>query len=443
MRRPIAAFVALLLLPALAAPAAQAAPIEVEVRIEGKARTIFEGPILTDVHRVKGTSDSKWRRCDGVTGVNSAVLPGVTPTSASSDAMRVIGASFDGVWNSQWEDYFVERWGPDAQEAGSFRYWGVAVNNVFTPVGGCQDQLDGGDEVLWVFDAFHNRPRLLLYPGEYSGGALPPTATATLGEPFEVEVNVWNSGTHGPPPPAPTRSTTPYSGAEIAPVTTDGQGFQSVDVESAETELTGVDGKASIVFDEPGWQRIKATDFEAGVEQAIRSNRLDVCVLEPPATECDGYPADALVRSPPPPLPGELGDEPGGEDGGDDEPRPSTGDGGGSATGGAPQPIAQPATARPLLFDRLSTNHSRLARGVVTVGWGVVLAPGVRITRWTVSAKRLGRKGARWMTKASGRRGNTATIRFAAGTTHRLRVTVTDNLGRTASAGFGRVRVPG
>lgn len=441
MRRPIAAFVALLLLPALVAPAARAAPIEVEVRIEGKARTIFEGPILTDVHRVKGTSDSRWRRCDGVTGINPAVLPGVTPTSASSDAMRVIGASFDGIWNSQWEDYFVERWGPDAQEAGSFRYWGVAVNNVFAPVGGCQDQLDGGDEVLWVFDAFHNRPRLLLYPGEYSGGALPPTATATLGEPFEVEVNAWNSSAQGPPPPAPTRSPTPYSGAELAPVTTDGQGFQRVDVESSETELTGADGRASVTFDEPGWYRIKATDFDTGVEQVIRSNRLDICVPEPPATACDGHPTDALVRSPPPPLPGELGEEPG-TGSGDDEPRPSSGGGGGSATD-ATHPITQPATARPILFERLSTDHSRLSRGVVKVGWRVRLAPGVRITRWTVSAKPLGRKGARWMTKASGRRGNTATIRFAAGTTHRLRVTVTDNLGRAASAGFGKVTVPG
>lgn len=441
MRIPIAAFVALLLLPALAAPAAQAAPIEVEVRIEGKARTIFEGPVLTDVHLVRGASDPRWRRCNGVTGVDPAALPAVTPTSASSDAMRIIGESFDGIWNNQWEDYFVQRWGPDAQEGGSFRYWGIAVNNVFTPVGGCQDQLDGDDEVLWVFDAFRNRPRLLLYPGDYSGGALPATATATLGEPFAVEVNVWSSSAQGPPPPAPTRSTTPYSGAEVAPVTTDGQGFQSVDVENAETELTGVDGRVSITFNEPGWHRIKATDLDAGVEQVIRSNRLDVCVPEPPATACDGYPADALVRSPPPPLPGELGEEPG--MGGGDEPPSSAGDGGGSATGATPNPIVQPATTRPILFDRLSTDHSRLSRGVVKVGWRVALDPGVTITRWTVSAKPLGRKGARWMTKASGRRGNTATIRFAAGTAHRLRVTVTDNLGRAASAGFGKVTVPG
>ncbi len=440
MRTPIAAFVVALLLPALAAPPAQAAPIEVKVRIEGKARTLFEGPVLTDVHRVKGATDSKWRRCNGAVGVNSSAPPGVTPTSASSDAMRIIGESFDGIWNSQWEDYFVERWGPDAQETGSFKYWGVIVNNVFTAVGGCQDQLDVGDEVLWVYDAFRDRPRLLLYPGDYSGGALPLTATATLDQPFEVEVDVWTNSGQGPPPAAPTRSTTPYSGAEVAPVTTDGQGFQSVDVESEETELTGADGRASITFTEPGWHRIKAADFDAGVEAVIRSNRLDVCVPEPPASDCAEPPGDALVRSPPPPLPGELDEEPDGNGGGE---QAGGGGGQGSAPGAAgPSSTVPPAAvAGRVRLGRPRLDRSRLSRGLVSVSWRVRDA-GAGVARWAIAARPLGRKGARWTNRARGNRGSSATIRLAAGAAYALRLTVTDTLGRGASTALGKVRVP-
>src|ERR1041384_3363840 len=105
MRRPIAAFlVASFFL--LTAPCALAAPTQVHVRIEGETETLFEGPILTDVHRVRAASDSVWRRCNGITGLSPSAALAVVPTSASSDAMRIVGETFDGLWYSQWEDYF-------------------------------------------------------------------------------------------------------------------------------------------------------------------------------------------------------------------------------------------------------------------------------------------------------------------------------------------------
>lgn len=449
MRNAVATF-AVAALSLVAAPLAAAAPVPVNVRIEGKTETIFEGPILTDVHHVKASSDSKWRRCDGVNvNVPANEVPAAVPTSAGSDAMRIAGLGFDAQWYNQYEDYFLKRWGPDAQDQAENEYWGILVNNVFTDVGGCQYQLDGGDEVLWIYDAFDGRERLALYPAGYSGGAAPLTATATLNQPFEVEVDTWEGYDEGSPPPAPTRTTTPYEGAEVAPVITDGQGFQRVDTASAATVVSDADGEASITFTTPGWHRIKATDAGAGEDAAIRSNRLDVCVPQPPAADCGPLPADAQLRTPPPPLAGELdGKEgPGGEDPpGGDPPggQPSGGGGeskggsGSSSPAGAAPPASQPG---PVQLQRPGLDRSRIAQGLVTVSWKV-LDPGAGIAKWTISSQALGRKGARWVDRASGSGRTAANLRLPAGAAYRLRLIVTDGLGRSTTVPLGRVQVP-
>jgi hypothetical protein len=433
MRRSIATFlVASFVL--FAAPVAQAAPTQVHVRVEGKTETLFEGPILTDAHLVKAANDSVWRRCNGTTALNPSATPGVVPTSATSDAMRILDETFDGRWYSQWEDYFVERWGPDAQDVASAEYWGLLVNNAFTDVGGCQYQLDGGDEVLWVYDAFDGRPRLLLYPAGYSEGALPQSATATLNQPFELEVDSWSSSNEGAPPPSPTRSTSSYPGAEVAPVETGADGFQKVDAASPKTVVTGADGHASITFTEPGWHRIKATDVVASTEVAVRSNRLDVCVPEPPATDCGPLPPDAVTRMPLPPEPGELEEEE--EDPNKEEPA------GSDSRKGTPPPQSLPvADAAPVRLGSLRLDRSAAGRGLVKVSWRV-LDGGAGIAKWTIAAKRLGRKDGRWTIKARGREGTSATVRLSTGARYQLRLTVTDVLGRTSITPLGKVRIP-
>lgn len=442
MRNAVATFAVAVLSLAIAAPLAGAAPTEINVRIEGKAETLFEGPILTDVHRVKATSDSSWRRCDGVNvNVPANKVPGVVPTAAGSDAMRIVGLDFDGQWYRQYEDYFLKRWGPDTQNVGENEYWGILVNNVFTNVGGCQYQLDGGDEVLWIYDAFDGRERLALYPAGYSGGAPPATATASLNQPFEVEVNTWEGYNEGDPPPSPTRTTTPYEGAEVAPVITNGQGFQKVETASAATVLSDADGNASITFEAPGWHRIKATDAGAGEDAAIRSNRLDVCVPQPPATDCGPPPADSQVRTPPPPIPGEVDDEGGGE-----VPGGQPGDGSGSegqAPPGPATPLASPPAPQPrqVRLRHPALDRGRLAQGRVGVSWKV-LDSGAGIARWTISSRTLGRKGTRWIRRASGSDRTAATLRLPAGAAYRLRLTVVDALGQAATVPLGRVQVP-
>jgi len=433
MRRPIAAFLVASFFLFVAA-GALAAPIQVHVRIEGKTETLFEGPILTDAHKVKAANDSVWRRCNGTTAFNPSATPGVVPTAATSDAMRILGKTFDGRWYSQWEDYFVERWGPDAQDVASAEYWGLLVNNAFADVGGCQYQLDGGDEVLWAYDAFDGKPRLLLYPAAYSGGALPQSATATLNQPFEVEVDSWSSSNEGVPPPSPTRSTSFYPGAEVAPVETGVDGFQKADVASPQTVVTGAEGQASITFTEPGWHRIKAADVVASTEVAVRSNRLDVCVPEPAAADCGPLPPDAVMRMPPPPQPDELEEE-------EKEPDEDEPTGSGSAQG-APPPQSLPVTeAGPVRLGSPRLDRSAVARGLVKVSWRVLDA-GAGIARWTVAAKRLARRDGRWTIRARGRERTSATVRLATGARYKLRLTVTDVLGRTWITPIGKVQIP-
>src|SRR5690348_6971516 len=67
MHKPLAALVVAVISVLVTAPAS-ATPAQVNVRIEGKTETLFEGPILTDGHNVKGLTDTKapaWgRRCN-------------------------------------------------------------------------------------------------------------------------------------------------------------------------------------------------------------------------------------------------------------------------------------------------------------------------------------------------------------------------------------------
>jgi len=440
MSKSLAALFVAFIFIVLTAPSAGAVPAEVNVRIEGKAETLFEGPVLTDGHNVKAISDDEapgWgRRCNGLNN-GASPTPGPTPTAAAVDATAILGEGFDGDWygSESFDDYFITQWGPERQDVGEGDYWGVAVNNVFTSVGGCQYLLDVGDEVLWVYDAFDGRPQLVLYPGDYSGGSVELTAEATLGVPFEVSVVQWgHECCASAPPPSPTRSTIPFEGAEVGPVVSTVGGFERIDTASAETVETGADGTATITFDEPGWHRIKATKLSAGNETMIRSNRLDVCVPAAPAADCGAPPSDDLTRIPPP---GDLEEEP------EPEEAPGPQPGGGAGQSGAPPTTGPPppTIAGPIRIALRDLDRSRIAMGIVGVSWRVQDA-GAGISRWSVSSKRLGRKGSRFVTRATGKAKSSARVRLPGGARYVLRFTVTDVLGRSSNVNLGTVRVP-
>jgi hypothetical protein len=279
--------------------AARAAPTQVNVRIEGRTETLFEGPILTEGHDIQASSDTQKRPCDG-TNNDAHTSPGPTPTTASVDAMDLIGETFDGEWYPGYDDYFITRWGPDEESVAEAAYWGILVNNVFTNVGGCQYELQANGEVLWVYNAFEHEPFLSLLPVEdnYTSGLRPLTATAHLGQSFEVEVLDYADDEEDNPPSSPERKgAVPLEGADVSPVETSAKGFEKIETSSAQTVTTDAQGKARITFTETGWHRIKAAVVMEGKEDPARSNRLDICVPAPHESGCGQPPAEDQPRT--------------------------------------------------------------------------------------------------------------------------------------------------
>jgi hypothetical protein len=444
MRKKTATLIVASLIAIVCAAAAQAAPTQVNVRIEGAERTLFEGPILTEGHEVEATSDTQARSCDGIDANDPEnVLPGPTPTAASVDALGLIGETFDGQWDSQYDDYLLTRWGPDAQNPSDAAYWGVLVNNVFPNVGGCQYELGGGDEVTWAYNAFAARPSLALYAAGSTSGARPLTALAQRGVPFEVEVRDFSDYSEGTPPAQPERSgSTPYAGAEVSPVEVSEKGFERPETANPATVTTGADGNASITFTTPGWHRIKATHFDSeGHEDAIRSNRLDVCVPPEGELECGRPPFEDEPRTP---AYLERSDEivageelPAKHEEASAPPSigqttATTGVAGFSATAAAGVVRVQSAG-----FDGLGA-----ARGLIGVHWRLIDSGVGGIASWTISSKALGQKGAKYVIRARGTRATSALVKLAPGVAYELKLTVTDSLGRSTTTAIGKVLVP-
>jgi hypothetical protein len=440
MRQILAACVAALTATAVLAAGAAAAPTEVNVRIEGQSETLFEGEVAAEPHGVRASSDKipvgKLRRCDGI-NVNDPqnTVPGVTPTAVSADAMSLIGETFDGRWYKQYEDYFVLRFGPDSENLATKADWGILVNNTYTNVGGCQYQLDNGDEVLWIYDAFSNRPELALFPeaAHYTAGKRPLTLTVKPNEAVPLEVVSYADDLENNPPAGPTRAgSSPFAGARVSPVITGAKGFERVETLLGTTSDGA--GKASVSYSagEPGWHRVKATVGTPGAESAVRSNRIDICVeggggtpLEG-ATNCDELPAADQPRTALPTV-GEL-------EGPETTPPTSS---------PSPTPSPTPGAADPGTL-RLTTptlDRKLVAKGVVKVSWKVLEAgPGIR--RWTISSQALGVKHARWITRATGATKTAATIQLPRGHAYRLRFVVADAGGKTSTVSLGKVKVP-
>jgi hypothetical protein len=411
MKKLFTACCAVLLLIIVVAPSAQA-DTSVNVRIEGKEETIFEKTIPVSIKKIEASSDTQERNCDGVNELDPEnVAPGVTPTLASAEAMESIGETFDGQWYEGFGDYFITRWGPDEQDNSLSAWWGILVNQVFTSVGGCQKQLQENDEVLWVWDAFSSRPILALYPeaAHYVEGPRPTRVTVAPGEPVAVEVVSWGAGGEGSTPEAPSRTgSSPYAGAEVAPVIVNAKGFQRVDTASPEAVVSDADGKASFTFTTPGIHRIKATGPLGAESSVVRSNGLEVCVLVQVGDCGEAVPTVPLLEAP------KL-----------------------AATTTVPAP--EPGAAR-ISKPKLATG--KLADGKLTVSWRV-LDPGAGVRSWRIATKTLGRRQiGGWVDRARGAKGTQATVRLPRGHRYQVRFTLTDMAGHTTTYALGKVTVP-
>lgn len=391
----------------MAAPAA-AAPATLSVRIEGASQTLFEGPVSTGPRLIRASSDTSSRTCDATGGGSGA--PRATPTVAAADAMALIGETFDGRWYPDFGDYLIRRWGP--QDQGGGKYWALAVDGVAATAGGCQIGLTSGAGVLWAFGASASTPYLRLSAASDPSPAPGPAApTATVGTGDALALRVQRSTGSGAPTPAASVTIAPVSTA------TDGKGYQTTLTSDPRAVQTGSDGSATVVFDTPGWHRIKATS--GGF---VRSNRLDVCVRSA-EQDCGPPPADTLVRAYDPSA------DPGAGAGADaDAP----------AIGGTERPGA--GIGR-LQISRPRVSAKGAARGLIAVSWRILeQGPGLR--SWTIRSRAAGPRGARFRRRASGQAATSALLRLPPGHLHDLRYSATDARGQTSSVDFARVLVP-
>src|SRR4051794_6731053 len=149
---------AALLAGAALAPPALAVPASVTLRVEGPSATTFEAPVTTDGHSVT-TASGGTHHCDG-TNNGQPGGPGPTAIATLDDGAKLGHFTWDGTYNSGFDDYFVTRVAGDSQT--STQFWGVFVNGTASGTGGCQQRVAQGDEVLWAFDAFSKMHALRL-----------------------------------------------------------------------------------------------------------------------------------------------------------------------------------------------------------------------------------------------------------------------------------------
>jgi hypothetical protein len=156
---------------------------------------------------------------------------GPTATAALDDAADAGGFDWDGTFSAAFDDFLVTRIGPDAQTATAF--WGILLGGKLTEVGGCQQRVGLGDEVLFAFDAFSKAHVLELTGPLFARAGAPATFTVT------------DARTHAP-----------VAGASVRGA------------------VTGTDGKAAVTFDPGGIKHVKA-----GKPDSVRSNDVTVVVL--------------------------------------------------------------------------------------------------------------------------------------------------------------------
>ncbi|MDX6692254.1 MAG: hypothetical protein QOG15_3711 [Solirubrobacteraceae bacterium] len=217
----------LLCIPALAA----AAPVTVDLRIEGKTSTLYEGTVTTDIRTIDVGDGTGAHTCDGT---NNGANPTPGPTRGAAFAAAAAGPagfSFQGTWYPGFQDVTFET---IAGQSVAFempdQFLVEYKNAVSASVGSCQDQIASGDDVLYAYG--NGSEQLLKLAGP---ATVTPGATATL--------HVTDAATG-----------TPVAGATV-------NGTQST-----------ADGSVAFALPAPGPVKFKAS--KAG---AIRSNSVTVC----------------------------------------------------------------------------------------------------------------------------------------------------------------------
>ncbi len=232
---------------ALAAPAAVAAPVTVNLRIEGATSTLYEGPVTADAATIQG------HPCD-VVGNGGTGSASATPTGALYQYATANGVPVTLDWFAGFSDFVVSSIA-GAANTGAPTYspsWQVAVNGAPLQIGGCQVALQHGDSVLWGYGAFDDIVLTLTGP---------------------VNVNV---------------------GETAQFVVRNGQNNVGLGGATVGSATTNADGVAYLTFSGVGRYTLKAQR-----PGAIRSNAVTICVHDGNDGNC-GFPLDPAKPTPAP-----------------------------------------------------------------------------------------------------------------------------------------------
>jgi hypothetical protein len=234
MRRRSLGLAAVIL--AVAATPALAAPVTVNLRIEGPTKTLFEGPITTDVRPFQFTGDPVSHTCDG-TAANQGPSATPVPTrgAAVAAAAQQASLSITGSWfDSLGSPSFAQIAGESVTfDPATKRYLVEYRNGAPSMLGACAEQISTGDDVLFAYGT--GTEQLLRLSGP---------STASPGAPVALRVTASNGS--------------PVAGASV------------------EGHVSGADGSVTVgPYDARGNHDLKATK-----DGAIRSNRVRVCVTD-------------------------------------------------------------------------------------------------------------------------------------------------------------------
>jgi hypothetical protein len=186
--------VALTLFALAVAPAAVAAPVSVNLRVEGISDTIFDGPVVTDSHRTTTPTDGVARPCDGT---NSGGAPAPTAVGALDDGSKAGGFAWDAKWDTRFSDYYpFLQIGSEAIDSSS-HYLAFYLNWVYADLGGCSQTVKQGDDVLFAHSNFSQSKVLRL-----SG---PSTATASTAARRRAQASVERRPARTGRRPSPSR----------------------------------------------------------------------------------------------------------------------------------------------------------------------------------------------------------------------------------------------
>src|SRR5256885_13719077 len=90
------------------------------------------------------------------------------------------GFTWAGTWFASFQDFGIDRIGPDSNGGQpTFPSWGYALNFTPSQVGGCQQQVQKGDDVVFAYDFFAEAhlPQVARPGNANTRGAAPVTVT--------------------------------------------------------------------------------------------------------------------------------------------------------------------------------------------------------------------------------------------------------------------------